>query len=258
MDDKKNFFELLDGKSALLLGMIGSILIVCTIGFFILGAYTLKSGTTENSIAKGNTIPTTAPIPSPTPAQPPANNALPAATVPPVNESDHIRGDIDAPITIIEYSDFECPFCQRFHPTLQQVLDEYEGDVNWVYRHFPLTSIHPNAQKLAEGSECASELGGSDAFWAYADAVFATSNYTNESLSTIAQNMGISSTKFSECLTNGKYTQYVQTIVNDGLSAGVNGTPGSFLIGKNGEAQLISGAVPYQTIKAAIDAELSR
>ena len=252
MENKKNFFELLDGKSALLLGMVGSLLAVCTIGFFILGAYTLKNGTSGTNIAKGNTVPTAAPIPT----RPSARGT--ADTVPPVNETDHIRGDVDAPITIIEYSDFECPFCQRFHPTLQQVLDEYEGDVNWVYRHFPLTSIHPNAQKLAEGSECASELGGNDAFWAYADAVFATSNYTNESLSTIAQNMGISSTKFSECLTNGKYTQYVQTIVNDGLSAGVNGTPGSFLIGKNGEAQLISGAVPYQTIKAAIDAELSR
>jgi len=249
MEGKKNLFELLDGKSALLLGMVGSFLVVGTIGFFILGSYTLKHGTGTKAAVATNIIPT--PII-------PQDDTLPTVAVPPVNEKDHIRGDVNAPITIIEYSDFECPFCQRFHPTLLQVLDAYKGDVQWVFRHFPLTSIHPNAQKLAEGSECAAELGGNKAFWAYADAVFATSDYTNESLAAIAKNIGINSTKFSDCLTSGRYTQYVQTVAEAGLAAGVNGTPGSFIIGKNGHGQLISGAVPYQTIKAAIDAELSR
>lgn len=88
-----------------------------------------------------------------------------------VSEEDHAIGAVDAPITIIEYSDLECPFCQRAHPTIQSLVKE-NSDVSWVYRHLPLEAIHPTARPLAEGSECAAELGGNDAFWAFIDKVF--------------------------------------------------------------------------------------
>jgi protein-disulfide isomerase len=249
MNDQKNIFQSLNGKNVLLLGMVASFFVVCTIGFFILGAYVLKNGNSVRTTITNNTIPT---------SSIPKDNTLPTGVVPPVNDDDHIRGNENAEITIIEYSDFECPFCQRFHPTLQRVVDEYEGKVRWIYRHFPLTSIHPNAQKLAEGSECATELGGNKAFWEYADAVFGTSDYSNESLALIAKNIGLNTTKFSNCLTSGTHTQKVQAMTNAGLTAGVNGAPGSFLIGRDRQAQLISGALPYETIKTAIDAELSK
>jgi len=249
MNDQKNFFQSLDGKSALLLGMTTSFLIVCTIGFFVLGAYMLKHRSGGRIALATNTVPT---------PNIQEDTTLPTGVVPPVNEEDHIRGNENAEITIIEYSDFECPFCQRFHSTLEKVVDEYEGKVRWIYRHFPLTSIHPNAQKLAEGSECATELGGNKAFWEYADAVFGTSNYSNESLALIAKNIGLNTTKFSNCLTSGTHTQKVQAMTNAGIAAGVNGTPGSFLIGRDGRAQLISGALPYETIKTAIDAKISK
>ena len=91
-----------------------------------------------------------------------------------VSDSDYILGNPNAPVKIVEFSDLECPFCKRFHATLQQVMNEYgkDGRVAWVYRHLPLESIHPQARPLAEGSECVAELGGNDAFWEYADLVF--------------------------------------------------------------------------------------
>ena len=89
----------------------------------------------------------------------------------PLTDADHVRGDRNAPIVMIEYSDYECPFCSRFHPTMKQVMQEYEGQIAWAYRHFPL-SFHPYAQVLAEGSECVAELGGNDAFWEFTDAIY--------------------------------------------------------------------------------------
>lgn len=88
-----------------------------------------------------------------------------------VTDGDHVRGNKDAKVTLIEYSDYECPFCIRFHPTTLQLMEQYEGDLNWVYRHFPLEAIHPSARALAEASECVAQVAGNDAFWAFTDAV---------------------------------------------------------------------------------------
>lgn len=92
--------------------------------------------------------------------------------VEPVSDADHIRGSLDAKVKIIEYSDLECPFCATLHPTLQTIMQDFDGDVAWVYRHFPL-EFHPSAKPLAIGSECAAQLGGNDKFWEYIDYVFA-------------------------------------------------------------------------------------
>lgn len=89
-----------------------------------------------------------------------------------VEQDDHIFGNQDAQIILFEYSDFECPFCTRFHPTAFQIIDEYNGQVAWVYRHFPLRELHPSAQMLAEASECAFEQGGNDAFWNFTNNIY--------------------------------------------------------------------------------------
>ncbi|MDZ4231730.1 MAG: DsbA family protein, partial [Candidatus Pacearchaeota archaeon] len=89
-----------------------------------------------------------------------------------VTDQDHIRGNSSAEVTIIEYSDLECPFCKQFHPTMQQVLSEYGDKVRWVYRHFPLDQIHPQARPGAEASECVAEQKGDEGFWTFADYVF--------------------------------------------------------------------------------------
>ena len=97
-----------------------------------------------------------------------------AINVKPVTSADHILGNPQAPVKVIEFSDLECPFCKRFHPTMKQIIEEYGKDsrVAWVYRHFPLDSLHSRARKEAEASECAAELGGNEKFWAYIDPLF--------------------------------------------------------------------------------------
>ncbi len=91
-----------------------------------------------------------------------------------VDADDHVRGDVNAPVKLIEYSDLECPYCRLFHPEVMSVMAQYGSDVAWVYRHLPLESIHPLARPLAEGSECAAELGGNDKFWEYVDYIFSS------------------------------------------------------------------------------------
>ncbi|KKT87007.1 MAG: Sodium/proton antiporter [Parcubacteria group bacterium GW2011_GWA2_46_10] len=95
-----------------------------------------------------------------------------APDVPVLEEGDHLRGSIDAPVVLIEYSDLECPYCKRFHPEVKQMIEKYGDKIVWAYRHFPLEAIHSSARPLAEGSECAAQLGGNDKFWEYVDYVF--------------------------------------------------------------------------------------
>lgn len=258
MPEKSFSFEQFSPKVIFALGALGAFLVVCTIGFFILLSITLKGGL---NIAKNSGI-TPTPIPNqPTPAAPQRPVAqAPSGTVPPVTDADHVRGNKKAELTWIEYSDFECPFCKHFHPSMLQMMKEYGSEIKWVYRHYPL-SFHQNAAKEAEATECAAELGGNDAFWKYADAIIerTTSNGTGfalDALTPLAKELGLNESKFKSCLDSGKYAQRVQQDEAGGQQAGVNGTPGSFLIGKDGKTQFISGAVPYEQIKAAIDAQL--
>lgn len=179
------------------------------------------------------------------------------AEVPPVTDEDHVRGNRNAPITLVEYSDFECPFCARFHPTMQQVLEEYGDQVRWVYRHYPL-SFHPNAQKAAEASECVAKEGGNDAFWKYADAIFAENDrlggsLTPESITTAIQASGANATAVQTCLDSGEMASAVSTDMSGGTASGVTGTPGTILIKSNGEQELISGALPFEQLKVYLD-----
>lgn len=110
----------------------------------------------------------------------------------PINEDDFVYGDPDAPIAMVEYSDFECPYCSRFHPTAKQIVDDYPGQVKWIYKNFPLSSIHPSAQSAAEAAECAAEQGGNEAFWAYGDLLFQNQQALNKATYLkLAQQLGL-------------------------------------------------------------------
>lgn len=177
------------------------------------------------------------------------------AKIPEVTSADHILGSADAPIKLIEYSDFQCPYCSRFHPTTQQVLEEYGDQVVLIYRHFPLDQLHPQARPAAIASECVAELGGVSSFWKFADSVFADQTKLSD-IPAIAESIGMSKSAVQNCIDSGKFDQKVEDQYQGGITAGITGTPGNFIINSKGEAWLIPGALPYDNIKAAIDEAL--
>ncbi len=177
-----------------------------------------------------------------------------------VISSDHIRGSKDSNVILIEYSDLECPFCKQFHSTAQQAVDEYKGKVAWVYRHFPLDTLHPKADKEAEAAECAFELGGQDGFWKFVDKIFEVTPSNNgldlAKLPTYAGQTGLNQSAFKTCLDSGKYKDKVEEQYQGGVTAGVTGTPGNFIMNKKGEVWVIPGAVPFEQLKLTIDEAL--
>lgn len=182
----------------------------------------------------------------------------------PVAQGDHIRGNPDAPVKIVEYSDMECPFCKRFHTTMQQVMDEYGngGKVAWVYRHFPLDQLHPvKARAEAVAAECAGEQGGNDMFWKYADRFFELTPSNNQTdidtvLPQIARELGLDETAFASCRSSGKYDEHIQSDLDNALATGGSGTPWSIVIAPDGEKYPVSGAQPYEVVKQIIDTVL--
>ena len=167
-----------------------------------------------------------------------------------VTSADHIRGDAKAPVVVVEFSDLECPFCKVFHGTMQTIMKEYEGEVAWVYRHFPLDSLHPKARKEAEATECAAELGGNDAFWKYMDRLFELTPSNNgldpNLLPQIAEETGLDKAKFESCLRSGKQTEKIQKQYEDALASGAKGTPYSVVITKNKERYAVPAALPLE------------
>ncbi len=172
---------------------------------------------------------------------------------------DHIYGNPDAVVSLIEYSDFECPFCKRFHVTAKELVDAYDGKVNWVYRHFPLAFHNPGAQMQAEASECAAALGGNDSFWKYTDTIYerTTSNgqgFPINGLVPLAREIGLDGDAFDDCLKERRYTKRVQEDYEEGVRIGIRGTPGNILLNNDsGSAVPRPGAVPFGTLKQLID-----
>lgn len=212
----------------------------------VIGGYALASVTGQTITFGGGNAPTAAPTNAPTQAPPPPV----ARDVVPISDEDHVRGNPDAEITIFEYSDYECPFCSRHHPTLQAVLDKYGDDVNWVYRHFPL-SFHPNAMPAARASECIAELGGNDAFWEFTDLVFSSGSFDFKAH---AESLGVDAAAFDDCFASGKYDQKIQDQMAKGSASGVSGTPGNIVYNNvTKEAKLVSGAQPQSAFDAAVE-----
>ncbi len=182
-----------------------------------------------------------------------------AKNVKPVSEEDHVRGKADAEISLIEYSDLECPFCQRFHPTAQELLANNEGKVNWVFRHFPLSIHDPKATEEAIASECVAEMKGNDAFWKFIDGVYENSQLngkglSNEEYGKLLTSIGISQTALDNCVASGQYDQKIKKSIEEGVGIGIEGTPGSVLINhKTGKVFFIPGAQDTQVFQQAID-----
>lgn len=160
------------------------------------------------------------------------------------------KGPANAPVTIIEFSDFECPFCSRVLPVINQALTTYGDKVRVVFRQFPLNSIHPRAQKAAEASLCAADQGK---FWEFHDAVFANQQALGiDQLKATAAGLGVDAAKFNTCVDEGTHADQVARDLREGMAAGVSGTPAMFVNGR-----FVNGVVPWEQLKAIIDAELA-
>jgi len=188
-----------------------------------------------------------------------------AVKVKAVTNDDHIRGNPEAKVIVVEYSDTQCPFCKNFHNTMNQISTEYgkDGDVAWVYRHFPLDSLHKKARKEAEATECAADLGGNDAFWKYLDEIFIRTGSNDKldvaELPKIAKDIGLDEAKFMSCLDSGKFAKEVEAQYQSGIEAGVGGTPYSFVVLKGTETVVpINGAQPYNVVKQVIDSLIGK
>lgn len=187
-----------------------------------------------------------------------------ASEVNPPDSSDHLYGNPDAPVTLIEFSDFECPYCTQFHAIAKQLVDASGGQVNWVYRHFPLESHRPNAFLKAEAAECVAETAGNEAFWRYTVALYARgpagpNSVSIDDLSNLASMQQVDSGKIKECLESGRHKEEVKKDFASGRAAGVQGTPGNILYhNASGKTLPVHGAQPLTQMQQAVGSLISR
>jgi protein-disulfide isomerase len=161
------------------------------------------------------------------------------------------RGSEKAPVTIVKFEDFLCPFCKQVQPTFNDLLSRYNGKVRLVHKDLPLESLHPQARQAAEAARCAYEHGK---FWEYHDKLYANSPKASaDDLKSYAKDIGLNVDSFDRCFANGKYKAVVQRDLNEGAQLGLTGTPTFFINGRE-----ISGNQPLETFEAIIDEELAR
>ena len=229
------------------------------LALLIVGAFVFFLGGNNNPTT-GNVVANN-PQPTGVPSQP----SQVTASV----DDDPVLGNKNAPVTIIEFSDYQCPFCRKFWTeTFNQIKKDYidTGKVKFVYRDFPLSSIHPAAESAAEAANCVREKGGDEAYYKMHDKIFqegnkldggdpitgpvrGTAQFGATELKKWAKDLGYD---ISSCLDSGKYANEVQKDESDGAAAGIQGTPGFFINGKP-----LSGAQPFAAFKQVIDAELA-
>ncbi|MEI7741724.1 MAG: thioredoxin domain-containing protein [bacterium] len=245
MAETPGFFSEGSPRVMFYLGLVAGLAAVLTVNtLYVYAGGNLKLNVAEkpNKVAAaGDTNPTpTAVAPEPEPSGP----------VVPLKDTDHIRGNKNAKVVMIEYSDFECPFCGRHEPTMRKLAAEFGNQVAWVFRHFPL-SFHAQAEPAANSSECASEQGK---FWEFHDKVYENQGSIGTALfEKTASDLRLNMTQFKACVAAKKYASRISNDQAEGSTSGVNGTPATFINGK-----LVSGALPYESIKQMIQAELAQ
>lgn len=176
--------------------------------------------------------------------------------------TDHLLGNPNAEVKVVEYLDLECPYCKSFNTTMHQIMDYYgtSGRVAWVQRPFPLASVHSKSPQEAHAAECAAEQGGDTAYFAYTDKVFEVTPSQNgldlAQLPVIAQQVGLNVDTFNACMSSAKFAEKIQASFNEAVAAGAEGTP--FILLMVGEDSVhLAGSQPYESMRAAIDALLS-
>ena len=192
-------------------------------------------------------------------AQQPVDDAVAAKSIRPIDGTDYIRGNPNAPILMVEYSDYDCPFCKQFHNTMKIIMDEYgiTGQVAWVYRQFPITELHPNSAKIAETALCVGKTGGQKAFLGFTDLIYEERGRDVTELTNVTKlpdyvaQVGISLPEYEACLAGGDMTPVLEESIRDAYDLGARGTPYTVLIVGNQQA-IINGAQSYETVKGII------
>lgn len=257
MEDKKSMLDSLPPRMAFWTGVLVTGGVVFALGFIILLTMMFKgvsltgldstagvkktANTNVNGTAGGTAVA------DDTVAAPVAAGSVDLAGL------TNVRGEGD--ITIVEYSDLECPFCKQFHATLQQTLTAYDGQVRWAFKHFPLTSLHSKARREALATECAAEQGQ---FWEYTDLLIETTNSNDslpdETLFTMADDLGLDRAKFDDCVESEKFADKVDAEYSEATSLGGQGTPFSVVVDSNGDIiDTIPGALPYESVAQILD-----
>lgn len=249
----KSMFEGASPKLTFTMGILVGVAGVSLLGFILAGSY-LFSGKDLGKLAGGTTPPPAAPS---APQAPSAPSKVDIA----LKTTDYVRGNPNAPVTIIEYSDLECPFCKRFHPSMQQVMSQFGDKVRWVYRHYPLDitcntamsqQLHPNACLAAYTAECVGKLAGGGKFWDFVDKMLGDETAPDRAkLIAAAKSLGLNEGRLTSCMDSSEIADKVQVDLREGNSYGVNGTPTSFVNGTP-----VEGAVPFDQLKAIVEAAL--
>ncbi len=225
------------------------------IAALILGGSMVWSANTLNAGFNGeNTLP---PAVVPDPSQPTAPTSINVSNL---SAGSAVLGSANAPVTLVEFSDFQCPYCQKFYnEAYAQIKTDYvdTGKVKIVFKHFPLNG-HPFAQKASEAAECARTLGGDAKFWMLHDKMFDNQSAIDvPDLKNYAKEIGLNETQFNACLDNGDSAAKVLADYTSGTAIGVSGTP-SFVIGSGENGIPLAGALPFASFKSAIDAALAK
>lgn len=188
-----------------------------------------------------------------------------------ISPDEHILGNPNAKVMIVEYSDTECPFSKRFHGTMQEIIKEKGGEIAWVYRHFPIAQLHPGAPFEATATECALEQSNNETFWKYLDEVYFRTKSNNglekTELPKIASDLGLDLEVFNNCLASEKYKAEVENSVEEISALGTQllagnfiqgglGTPASIIVKKGKIVDIIHGAEPIETVRQKIEKAL--
>ena len=244
-------FSKLSPKGSFFAGLGAALTLFFVVGFFVLLVMVIR-GDKQTVVTTTN--------PSDNNAAVAGDNAPKNITIDPISDKDWIQGKRDAKISIIEFSDLECPFCKQFHPALEKLIQEYPNDVKWSYRHFN-TGLHSKMVKEAEAVECAGEIGGNNKFWEFISKIYEISP-TNDGLDLaelpkIAKTLGLNENKFNDCLASGKYASKVQADTQAAQAAGAQGTPYAVILA--GDQKIpVGGAVPYEQLKSFVDSVLKK
>jgi len=242
MSDDKKFFDM-SPKQSLVFGLVAGMAVISIVGF---GVLLLGSKSVDSAAANSNANTNVNAAANVNAAVPAPDTTGDISKISPVTSADRIQGGANAKVTLIEFSDFQCPYCQRHEETISQLVKQYGDKIRVVWRNFPLTSIHPYAQKAAEAAECAGDQGK---FWEMHEKIFANqSALTVDDLKSYAAGLGLNTASFNDCLDSGKNVAKIAKQQQEAEAAGISGTPGTFV-----GTQLVKGAYPLATFTAIID-----